>query len=177
MVEDLPRHRTYFPSLIWSQFQRSRQAVRVKSNRLSDGFFDNVRKINVGRNYFGAVFVKFLYSKENSIVAGARHGNVTAHNPHDNVTYFQTYNFCIASNCWRWLYKSQQGDLEAPRRKARLEDYRVLRKNLLPVVASTLLHPSRFYCYLNSQIIYVIIIVQPLFLMLFLIHNQPKPNL
>lgn len=95
MVEDLPRHRTYFPSLIWSQFQRSRQAVRVKSNRLSppkgvqasDGFFDKVRKINVGRNYFGAVFVKFLYSKENSIVAGARHGNVTAHNPHDNVTY------------------------------------------------------------------------------------------
>ncbi|XP_019100044.1 PREDICTED: jacalin-related lectin 38-like [Camelina sativa] len=44
-------------------------------NEWDDGFFDSVKKISIGRSHLGVVFVRFEYTNDNVVVAGAAHGD------------------------------------------------------------------------------------------------------
>ncbi|CAH8310462.1 unnamed protein product [Eruca vesicaria subsp. sativa] len=99
--ENLPPHRTYFPSLVHvPRFTMSGRGpvesrfslpngieVRngVGGNVWDDGYFDQVKKIYIGKNDSGGIFVKFGYIKHNAKVAGLGHGNgPTTHLPKKN---------------------------------------------------------------------------------------------
>ncbi|KAG5399650.1 hypothetical protein IGI04_014257 [Brassica rapa subsp. trilocularis] len=92
LVEDYPRQRTYFPSLVQvpTSTMSSRRPVEsrftlpkgvevsngVGGNEWDDGFFDLIEKIYVGESNLGGVtdvFLKCDYVKDNMNVVGAGH--------------------------------------------------------------------------------------------------------
>ncbi|CAN8289868.1 unnamed protein product [Cochlearia groenlandica] len=123
-----PRHYTYFPSLvpvltthpIMSHFTLPKGVEasdgRIGEKQWDDGYFDNVKKIRIGRSFFGVVFVKFYYSDDSTFVEGTTHGNSTQIRydeiliPDDDyIEYVEgTYNDSHIISLWFELHKRKR---------------------------------------------------------------------
>ncbi|KAJ4904967.1 Jacalin-related lectin 38 [Raphanus sativus] len=89
LVDDYPRHRTYFPSLVQVPTIKTSSRGPVGSlftlpkgvevsngvggNEWDDGVFDRIEKIYVGEINLGGVFLKCDYVKDNMNVVGVGH--------------------------------------------------------------------------------------------------------
>ncbi|EOA23975.1 hypothetical protein CARUB_v10017195mg, partial [Capsella rubella] len=93
------RHHTYFPCLVpvpnddvnqhvgsYFALPKGREANDgAGEHEWDDGFFDSVKKISVGRSHLGLVFVRFEYSNDNVVVAGAAHGDDSSYTQDDDL--------------------------------------------------------------------------------------------